>query len=167
MTLSLLALAQGACMLALIFVAPWLDRPATQRLRANPNTPARLALFRGIVLGLWLGAALCTLAAGGIERLWTVKRAPQDWQWLDTPALMLCAAALTSAFFALGLWPALRCLYDGAARKRYAPQLRPLAYMLPTTPSERRWWIALSFSAGICEEIMCRGFVLQYLRGTL
>src|SRR5436305_11533043 len=108
MTFSLLAAAQGACMLALVFVAPWLDRPATRRLRANPSTPARLMLFKRIVAGLWIGAALCVLASGGIERLWTLRRTPADWRWLDTPALMLCAVALTTAFFAFGLWPALR-----------------------------------------------------------
>lgn len=167
MSISLLAAAQSACMLALVLVAPWLDRPATRRLRANPTTPARLTLFKRIAAGLWIGAVLCTVASGGIERLWTLRRAPGEWHWLDTPALMLCAATLTTAFFAFGFWPALRCLRDGSARQRYAPHLRSLAYLLPTTPSERRWWIAVSLSAGICEEIVFRGFVLQYLRGTL
>jgi membrane protease YdiL (CAAX protease family) len=40
-----------------------------------------------------------------------------------------------------------------------------LRYFLPVTQEERRWWILMSLTAGICEEVLCRGFLLQFLSG--
>jgi membrane protease YdiL (CAAX protease family) len=34
---------------------------------------------------------------------------------------------------------------------------------LPTTPRQRLAWIALSLTTGMCEELLFRGFLIQYL----
>ena len=39
-----------------------------------------------------------------------------------------------------------------------------LGLILPRTTSERIWWVALSFSAGFCEEVAFRGYVMTRLR---
>jgi len=38
-----------------------------------------------------------------------------------------------------------------------------VAFLLPRSRPERLWWIALSTTAGVCEEIVFRGFLLHYL----
>ena len=43
-------------------------------------------------------------------------------------------------------------------------QLRPVAALLPRTPVERRMFAALAVTAGICEELLYRGFGLAALR---
>jgi membrane protease YdiL (CAAX protease family) len=42
-------------------------------------------------------------------------------------------------------------------------QLEGLRFFLPATRKERWWFAALSVTAGICEEILFRGFLLRYL----
>ena len=39
-----------------------------------------------------------------------------------------------------------------------------LGLILPRTTAERIWWVALSFSAGFCEEAAFRGYVMTRLR---
>lgn len=41
-------------------------------------------------------------------------------------------------------------------------QLGPLAFFLPQSAPERAWFAAVSVSAGICEELVFRGFLIQY-----
>jgi membrane protease YdiL (CAAX protease family) len=36
-------------------------------------------------------------------------------------------------------------------------------YLFPETWTERRWWILVGITAGVCEEVLFRGFVLHYL----
>jgi membrane protease YdiL (CAAX protease family) len=51
--------------------------------------------------------------------------------------------------------------------KRIEQQVKSLVKLagpvLPRTATERRWFVALSFSAGIGEELLCRGFLFFYL----
>jgi membrane protease YdiL (CAAX protease family) len=49
-------------------------------------------------------------------------------------------------------------------RRALAVQLRPVAALLPRTPTERRWFALLAVTAGICEELLYRGFGLAALR---
>jgi membrane protease YdiL (CAAX protease family) len=37
------------------------------------------------------------------------------------------------------------------------------SYLFPTNRRERRWWVFVALTAGICEEILFRGFLLHYL----
>lgn len=39
-----------------------------------------------------------------------------------------------------------------------------LAFLLPSTKDERRWWWIVSLTAGICEEALYGGFVLHYFQ---
>jgi membrane protease YdiL (CAAX protease family) len=38
---------------------------------------------------------------------------------------------------------------------------------LPVSDSERRWWVLVSIAAGVCEEVVFRGFLMQFLEGQL
>jgi uncharacterized protein len=37
------------------------------------------------------------------------------------------------------------------------------AYLLPVTRRERQWWVLAGITAGLCEEVLFRGFLLFYL----
>jgi membrane protease YdiL (CAAX protease family) len=52
---------------------------------------------------------------------------------------------------------------DEAALERLRVRTRHLERMLPTTPRERSWFFALSGTAGVCEEVLYRGFMIWYL----
>jgi len=52
---------------------------------------------------------------------------------------------------------------DPAALERVRERTRHLARMLPTTRTERSWFFGLAVTAGICEEILYRGYLIWYL----
>ena len=41
-------------------------------------------------------------------------------------------------------------------------QIRPIQAILPHTPGERRLFMAVSVTAGVCEEIIARGMLIWY-----
>ena len=49
------------------------------------------------------------------------------------------------------------------ARTKLQRQLEKASIYLPQTARERRWFVAVAVSAGICEEILYRGFLIHYL----
>jgi membrane protease YdiL (CAAX protease family) len=55
---------------------------------------------------------------------------------------------------------------DPAVRKQTAEAMQPLAWMLPTDRREAIWFVGpVSLTAGICEELLYRGYLMQWLEG--
>ena len=50
-----------------------------------------------------------------------------------------------------------------AALERVRQRTRHLERMLPTTLRERSWFFALAGTAGVCEEVLYRGYLIWYL----
>ncbi len=48
-------------------------------------------------------------------------------------------------------------------RRRFMAPFAPVQALLPTTLTERLMWVGVSLTTGICEELMFRGFALEYL----
>lgn len=134
-------------------------------LRRFTSTAARLSVFR------WTTASLCCLAAlaTALARPAQLLRVPPaaDLAWLTAPPARAIAVTLLALYFVLALLPALQAGLAPRLRLRYWRQTRPLHFMLPVSDSERRWWILLSIAAGVGEEIVFRGFLMQYLTGAL
>jgi len=63
--------------------------------------------------------------------------------------------------------PVLVALASPSARARLAKPLEALSWYLPKSPAERRWFAAVAVSAGVCEEVLYRGFLLRYLTALL
>lgn len=88
-------------------------------------------------------------------------------RWEDPPAEVLgfvVAVILGGLVPVAAIW--LRSLRPGApgARESFERMLEPVGAMLPRTGRERRLFAALSVTAGVCEEILFRGFLLFYLQ---
>jgi len=49
------------------------------------------------------------------------------------------------------------------AMARMQQSLEPSSVLLPTTALERRWYAATAMTAGICEELLYRGFLMRFL----
>jgi membrane protease YdiL (CAAX protease family) len=56
-----------------------------------------------------------------------------------------------------------QALHDEQALEQVRGQLARLALLLPTTPRELSWFYALSVTAGLCEELLYRGYMIWYL----
>lgn len=143
------------------------DVPKLQRLKAYTNSATRLSILRSGIVTLW-ACALFALALTSSHRLFVVRHAGDGMAWLlSQPVAHLLALVVLSAYFVLALAPALHCAMRPQARQQYGAAMRPLQYMLPVSDSERRWWVLASISAGVCEEVLFRGFLPQFLQGQL
>jgi membrane protease YdiL (CAAX protease family) len=145
--------------LLLVAVPVW-DRLETRRLKQSTDPRAKLQSYRRIVGMLWLLTAVLLLAV--------------PFQQLVRPPLLSGTAAKLVAQ-ADGAWPVLLGLLVGMAMPVFLARMKPraakqvtsplqaLSWFLPRTSPERRWFVAVCFSAGICEEIIYRGFLIRYL----
>jgi uncharacterized protein len=153
-------LIQHSVAILLLVAVPVWDRLETRRLKQSADPRARLQSYRRIVGMLWLLTALLLLAV--------------PFQALTRPPLVSGTAAKLVAR-ADALWPVLLGLLAGSAiplfvarmnpqaATRLAKPLHALRWFLPSTSLERRWFAAVCVSAGICEEIIYRGFLIRYL----
>lgn len=159
--------AQAIFAIALVVVFPLIDQPAMRRLKQFSSGAARLALYRRSIVATWaFTIAAVTLAPLGT--LLILPRQPGDLPWLDDHAIIhAIAAAAVALLFAWVFWPSLQCALNKRIRQQYFEAYRSslIRFLLPVSHKERMWWIALSITAGIGEELLYRGFMLQFLWG--
>jgi membrane protease YdiL (CAAX protease family) len=142
----------------MLFVQPLAGRRRYRRLleRLGHDPSARLHHYRRGITFEWLGAVLvgvlALLAHSRLRSLWP----PGDNTGVGTQIPFLAAAVVgVTAIYRFG---------GQATRQALAVQLRPVAALLPRTATERRWFALLAVTAGICEEVLYRGFGLAALR---
>ena len=56
-----------------------------------------------------------------------------------------------------------RALQDDTAWERLRERMKKFARLMPRTAAEMRWFEAVSFTAGVCEELLYRGYLIWYL----
>ena len=133
-------------------------RQYLQRVKAG-KSPDRLSMYRHTAFIQWLALAVLILT----------------WHWLDRPysALGLVPAGGQGFYAALALvvsfsgflvyyWKQAKAM-STKDKSRQEQGLGALVHILPRTPGQLRGFIKLSFTAGIVEEIVYRGFVIWYL----
>jgi membrane protease YdiL (CAAX protease family) len=134
-------------------------------LRAISGSRQRLAFYRYVILAQWPAAAFAIWILGYRHLLF--PPAPEGHS-LPAYTRIICGVLLT-AFFILGLMPFLQSLRGEKARAAYARayhrSLDDVSKLLPETNQERLWFAGVSVTAGVCEEILCRGFMIRYLDG--
>jgi membrane protease YdiL (CAAX protease family) len=153
----------------LAFVGPFIDLRLLKRLRATQDPSLRLYFYRFGSASLWAFGAVCFALMDwhGVLRL-----TPQV---MENPGVLagqmarIAIAVLTAGFFLVALLPGAACLFRERSRKAYTRALAKssLSYLFPVGVQQRRWYGFLSIAAGICEEVMFRGFLLTVARGDL
>ena len=117
---------------------------------------ARLRLWWGWMGMLWslvaAGAVLWWLEGRALEALRLV--APHGWRLWSAIGLVSALAA----WYARTLAKVLRI--PPSRRSGLRSQLGHLAVVLPHMRSELAWFVALSLSAGVCEELVFRGYLI-------
>jgi uncharacterized protein len=101
----------------------------------------------GVVIAMW----------AAYRRPWaalSVRPARPLGVWLGVGLAILYAAAVW--------WQVWTLLAKPDGRARLARQLAGASALLPHTPAERRGFVFASLTAGICEEVLFRGFVMWY-----
>lgn len=152
---------------SLLVVVPIVEVRYDRRLKQFTSSERRTAWYRLNIV------VLCVLAVAAIALAYPVNIFVQANRgsvaiWLGAhAAVFFGATALAVAYTALTLTQGYKAAIDRTFRLRIAKAMRSMRFMLPVSVRERRWWILVSLSAGVCEEILYRGFVTQYLSGSL
>jgi membrane protease YdiL (CAAX protease family) len=153
---------QHALALFLVIGMPLWDWYEIPRLKASTAPGKKVRYYRKIVTALWICAAIAVWTMT-IADVFSIHKMPGEIAWLDkgsagAVALMGIAAGI---FIAISL-PAILALRNEKIRSKAAKAAKRLAFLLPSSGEERRWWWLVCLTAGICEEIIYRGFLLRY-----
>jgi uncharacterized protein len=149
----------------LIVVWPIWDYFDTRPLKANPTLRARLRYYRQISALLWIATGVAVWASG-FSALLTAHGIGVHAPWLDRyswPWWLLVVLVSLVVLLQLVL-PVIQVTVKYRNRPFLEPrQFESLRFFLPSSSLERRWFATLSLTAGFCEELLFRGFLLRYL----
>tara|TARA_R110002167_G_scaffold35356_4_gene112953 strand:- start:1936 stop:2664 length:729 start_codon:yes stop_codon:yes gene_type:complete len=122
--------------------------------------PAKLvAMYRSWMLYLWLPVLVLMVLLNQTE----ISLSDIGLQWHWELANLLCVAALLvlCGYFLFSLNKLRKNTNDHQELRK---QIAYIQWMMPSTPKEARYFIlGLSISAGICEEILFRGYLMLVL----
>jgi membrane protease YdiL (CAAX protease family) len=115
-------------------------------------------LYLRVMIGQWLaaGALVFVFWRIGIPLATLGLKLP-----LLAPTAWIALATLVLLPFALAYNR--RVLADPARMAKLRARFGGFSLLVPTNDSEQRWWIALSITAGVCEELLYRGALLRAL----
>jgi membrane protease YdiL (CAAX protease family) len=165
---SVATLTQHLLFLFLLAVAPAWDFYATRKLKRNPSSEGKIRYYKKLCAWMWIGSALAVVAIG-FRALFSISPSPGEISWLlqhrwvrYLVEAVIAVFIIISAALPVGMviWKKLK-----RRPRKYAAAdaLKSFSYFFPATWTERRWWVFVSITAGVCEETMFRGFTLHYL----
>ncbi len=134
--------------------------------RSDPTTPRKLMVYGATVVALWTLTAVAAQIDGWRPLLVSPAAVAA---WLPAPAIVgpVLGVAVT-AFLALALLPLAQSLRGPRWRRAYAAAVRrnysDISGFLPNNATERWAFILISLTAGVCEEVLFRGFLIRFLR---
>ena len=147
----------------LVLVVPWLavfDYRCLRRALDAGQEDARTRAYRRTTLIQWCVAAF----AVGFW-LWSGRPLSTLGLGLEVSRGTWIGLALTLAACGFLVAQVVMVRQQPEARAAVRAQLEPLRPLLPHTPGEGRWFHRLSVTAGICEEVAYRGFLMAYFGG--
>jgi membrane protease YdiL (CAAX protease family) len=132
-----------------------------RRLRRAPpgDLPrVKLAVYRHAMLLQWTVVAALTALWQSGHRPWSalgvVPRLTGGLAGVVAGVAIVVAVMVRQGVLAPG---------DEAALERVRDRTRHVERMLPATLTERSWFFSLAVTAGICEEVLYRGYLIWYL----
>jgi membrane protease YdiL (CAAX protease family) len=148
--------------LALIFVMPAWDYFESVRLKTSSDPRKRVKWYRKLVAFSWLLTFLVIWAVGFRNVMTIGTRAA----WMPArEGVRDFIVGLLAAVILIQVAAVLKLRTRPELREKIAKAMQPLYFMLPVTREERSWFFFVSLSAGICEETIYRGFLINYLMG--
>jgi membrane protease YdiL (CAAX protease family) len=150
---------EHALALFLFVGVPIWDALETRALKTSTNPRRKVLSYRRILLVLWTAAIVA----------WIALRSSVFFIW---PAVSQTALpgmgvsfvwGLVVAFVVGSLLQVVVIRFNEKAREKVLRAFKRLAFILPITPEERAWFALVSVTAGICEEVLYRGFLIRYL----
>lgn len=150
-----------AVLFAILLVAldAWYFLPRDRRRIAAGAPTARWTLYRRTIIGEWVVALAAILLWAREGRSWGALglQPPTDWRLVTGLALAVVTAAL-----AVRQAASIR-RFSSERLEKIRPRLASVDLLEPRTAAEYRWFMALSITAGVCEELLYRGFLTWLL----
>lgn len=140
-------------------VAHWrLAYPRAVRAIAAGVPGARMRLYRYTLVVTWA-------MAGCVAALWLVYGRPWGSLGLElgNPYRLAAGLAIAAVYVGFALAQQRKIAARPDLLARLSTMYRQLAPIVPGTTEERRAFGAVSITAGICEELFYRGFVMWYV----
>jgi uncharacterized protein len=134
--------------------AAYFNRGFTRRM-AEGDPDARRNWYRGTMVGEWALAALAIAAWHAERRPWSALGLvpPTGWRLYVGAGLAVVVAALllrqTAKFRSLA----------PDRLERLVPKFAGVELVVPHSVREYQWFMAVSWTAGVCEELLYRGFL--------
>jgi membrane protease YdiL (CAAX protease family) len=145
----------------LIGVPAW-DLIETRRLKASRDPKAKLQSYNLTIAILWATALLCFVARG--HALFAAPLSPAQVKWLPSGEAAKAASLGFLVAVSVGLaLPAVMAAFSPKVRDRLLAQFDTIDFFLPRTTEELRWFVLVCITAGVCEEVLYRGFLIAYL----
>lgn len=144
----------------LIVAVPIWDHFETKRLKTSNDPRVKIQSYQKTVGWLWAASVVACIVLG-LRTVLTIHRDAGEASWL--PGSEFVIGFMGAALIALFL-PTFLMMRSGTARARIAKSLEKLNFILPKTAEERRWFVLVAITAGVCEEILYRGFLIHYFR---
>jgi CAAX protease family protein len=159
---------QHLLFLFLVVVAPSWDLYAIPKLKCDPSSEHKIRYYKVLCAWMWIVSALAVLAIG-FRPLFTIGPSPGEISWLlphpwvrYLVETLIAIAVIIIVVLPVGIviW---KKLTKRPRKYSSAAALESFSYFLPASWTERRWWVFVSITAGVCEETLFRGFMLHYL----
>jgi membrane protease YdiL (CAAX protease family) len=154
--------AQHVLVLVMVVAAPLWDRYEIPRLKASRDPRKKLKFYWTVITAEWVCTAVAYLALG-FGTLFTIRTMPGEIGWLTGSRGKPLVLGLFTAIAVTLLAPAIMALWNETIRIKAAKAAKTLSFLIPSSTEERRWWWLLCITAGVCEELLYRGFLLHYL----
>mgnify|MGYP001237917585 CR=1 FL=1 len=144
----------------LILAVPIWDHFETKRLKTSSDPRVKIQSYQKTVGWLWAASVVACIVLG-LRSVVTIHRDAGEASWLPGPEFVIgfMGAALVALFL-----PTFLMMRSEATRTRISKSLEKLNFILPKTAEERRWFVLVAITAGVCEEVLYRGFLIHYSR---
>jgi membrane protease YdiL (CAAX protease family) len=151
--------------LLVIFLAvgvPLWDRYEIPRLKASSVPRKKIKYYGKLVSMLWI-CTLIVVGTIGLGRAFYVHLSPDEIRWLQpgSRGAMTVMGMAAGSFIAIAVITIL-AMANPKTRGKSARAAKRLGFFLPSTREERQWWWLICITAGVCEELVFRGFLLRY-----
>jgi membrane protease YdiL (CAAX protease family) len=145
----------------LLVVYPAWDYFDARLLRSGTDSWEKLRYYQRTFGFEWIAAALAVWSMG--PRLFLFPSGLPAFAAGHAAASRAAGHAIALLVMWLILRPHIRALRTPHVKEKLRRAVAGMQFFLPKTHQEARWFLALSVTAGICEEVLYRGFLIRYL----